>query len=66
MDVCCLRSSTADKLPLLAIPALVEQKRVQEAVTHLHLWCGHSKRHGSISLFSLHHTASCKILQLFA
>jgi len=46
-----------DKPPLLAMPVLVKQKLVQEAVTHLHLWCHHSKRHGSVSLFSPHHTA---------
>lgn len=66
MDMCCLCSSAADKLPLLAMPVLVKQKLVQEAVTHLHLWCDHSERHGCVSLFSLHHTASYMILQLFA
>lgn len=66
MDMCCLCSSAADKLPLLAMPVLVKQKLVQEAVTHLHLWCDHSKRHGSVSLVSLHRTASYMILQLFA
>lgn len=63
MDTCCLCSSAADKLPLLAMPVLVKQKLVLEAVTHLHLWCDHSKRHGSISLFSLHHTAWYTILE---
>lgn len=66
MDMCCLHSSTANKLPLLAMPVLVKQKLVQEAVTHLHLWCDHSKRHGSISLFSLHRAAWYTISQLFA
>ena len=66
MDVCCLHSSIADKLPLLVMPVLVKQKLVQEAVTHLHLWCDHSKRHSSVSLFSPPHTAWYTILQLFA
>lgn len=65
MDMCCLHSSTADKVPLLAMPVLVKQKLVQEAVMHLHLWCDHGKRHGSVSLFSLHCTAWYMILQLF-